>query len=357
MAKTILAVNMNYPYTAMAYELQIGTEHHAEAIGRIEDAAAEFAALPAVQPNIASKHGKPYLNWQSVQYIPGDILEKHGVGLIAIRPAVFARYNVNEPREYREDQLPSWIQETFMEPADSRPDVISIIAAPDPGLSRLKSGHLLQLRNEKHVTLQEAMRLVAEAYEQSNEVDWARLTWIMPGKFSTRGLVPLRVVKTDFIVELNQNLLERALLKKSDPMIYQFQLNIGDVFGDGHGKSQHYIVNSNAPVERVREAHYQILSKTGVDIEGVCSCYQEDEIDEETVELLEELGFVFENASGMGKGITNADEFAKLYIFLLQKADSRLALNIQRETIPMLHFPGNDASGRHIGVLGYGLFR
>ena len=103
--------------------------------------------------------------------------------------------------------------------------------------------------------------------------------------------------------------------------MYQFHLSIGDWSGDGHGRSEDFTVASNAPVETVREAHYKIPEVTEVDIESICSEYGEDEIDAETVQVLKDMGFQFENSSGMGEGIVNVPEMARLWIFLLQKAD------------------------------------
>lgn len=83
--------------------------------------------------------------------------------------------------------------------------------------------------------------------------------------------------------------------------MYQFHLSIGDWSGDGHGRSEDFTVASNAPVETVREAHYKIPEVTEVDIESICSEYGEDEIDAETVQVLKDMGFQFENQfPGMG---------------------------------------------------------
>ena len=138
--------------------------------------------------------------------------------------------------------------------------------------------------------------------------------------------------------------------------MYQFHLSIGDWSGDGHGRSEDFTVASNAPVETVREAHYKIPEVTEVDIESICSEYGEDEIDAETVQVLKDMGFQFENSSGMGEGIVNVPEMARLWIFLLQKADPSLKLEIKDDDIPNLQFCGADEKGRHIGKVGYGLF-
>lgn len=138
--------------------------------------------------------------------------------------------------------------------------------------------------------------------------------------------------------------------------MYQIKLTIGDWSSDGHGRTASFIVKSNLPVEAVREAHFKIEETTGIDIESICSNYEEDEIDEETVEALKDLGFQFSNSTGLGDGITCPEEMARLWIFLLQKADRSLKLEIQNDDIPNLHFYGFDEKGRHISSVGYGLF-
>ena len=55
--------------------------------------------------------------------------------------------------------------------------------------------------------------------------------------------------------------------------MYQFKLPIGDWSSDGHCVCEYYLVSSNRPVEEVREAHYKINEKTGIDIESECSEY------------------------------------------------------------------------------------
>lgn len=138
--------------------------------------------------------------------------------------------------------------------------------------------------------------------------------------------------------------------------MYKFRLAIGDWSCDGHGIHEDFTVLSNMPVEAVREAHYKIEEKTGIRIEEICSEYEEDEIEAEKVQIIKELGFNFENSTGLGDGITNPAEMARLWIFLLQKADPSLKLEIVPNDMPTLHFYGFDDQSRHIGFVGYGLF-
>lgn len=134
-------------------------------------------------------------------------------------------------------------------------------------------------------------------------------------------------------------------------MDYKFRMSIGDWSNDGHGKHEDYIVMSNHPVERVREAHFRIKEVTGIDIENLCSDYEDSTIPSEVEDRLLVMGFEFEC-----EGCTYAEEFAYLWKFLLQKADPGLKLKFSDDDIPTLHFYGFDEKRRHIGHVGYGLF-
>lgn len=142
--------------------------------------------------------------------------------------------------------------------------------------------------------------------------------------------------------------------------MYQFKLVIGDWSGDGHSRSESYLVRSNYPVEQVREAHFLIKEKTGIDIERICSEYQDSDIDKNVITKLLSLGFQFEyddvESPTQNDILFGAKEMAKLWVFLLQKADPNLSLEIIDFDIPTLHFWGVDKLSRHIGFVGYGLF-
>ena len=138
--------------------------------------------------------------------------------------------------------------------------------------------------------------------------------------------------------------------------MYRFYMTIGDWSGDGHDQSEDFLIESNYPVERVREAHFQMETATGINIEDICAEYEENEIDPETVKKIKELGFRFENSSGMGDGIISVPEMASLWIFLLMKTNRDLKLEIIEDNTPTLHFFGYDEQNRHWGSVGYGLF-
>lgn len=137
-----------------------------------------------------------------------------------------------------------------------------------------------------------------------------------------------------------------------------FYLTIGDWSGDGHSQREHFLVRANKSLEQVREAHFLIPEKTGVDIESICSGFEEDTISEELVDKIEDLGFTLENSAGICKEMIEVDEMAHLWTFLLQEADPELEIEfVEQQPHPTLHFHGYDEKGRHIGAVGYGLFQ
>ena len=139
--------------------------------------------------------------------------------------------------------------------------------------------------------------------------------------------------------------------------MYQFYMTIGDWSDDGHGLNRSYLISSNAPVETVREAHYRIKDVTGVDVEDICSEYENDVIDAENVQRLQKIGYPLEDIATDGTVCMNEKEMARLWLFLLQKADPELKLSFGvKEEIPTLHFYGYDEKGRHISFVGYGVF-
>ena len=134
--------------------------------------------------------------------------------------------------------------------------------------------------------------------------------------------------------------------------MYQFYLPIGDVFNEGHGHHEKFLIHSNFPVERVREAHYQIKDATDIDIEDICSAYQEDTVEPEIAQKLRSMGVLDLDE----RDPLFVEDMAELWLALLQLADPELQLEIVSDTIPMLSFSGKDEHGRHIGEIGYGLF-
>ena len=117
---------------------------------------------------------------------------------------------------------------------------------------------------------------------------------------------------------------------------YMYNMTIVDWSDDGHSESVNFVFFSNKPIEDVREAHYRIKEVTGIDIENICSDYDEDWIDDDSM-------------------MPSEHELAKLWAFLLNQVDPDLSIRVLTD-LERIHFHGLDEKRRHIGSVGYGLF-
>lgn len=134
-----------------------------------------------------------------------------------------------------------------------------------------------------------------------------------------------------------------------------FKIPIGDWSQDGHGKCNWHLVESNKPVEAVREAFFTALSKhPKIDPTKIASDYEDSTIDKSVVDELLSLGFT----SQYFNGEYYCDELLLLDIilFFLKLEDNDLTLHLIKDDHPMLNFYGRDKQNRHISGFGYGLF-
>ena len=133
---------------------------------------------------------------------------------------------------------------------------------------------------------------------------------------------------------------------------YRFRLPIGDWSGDGHSVCKWFTVESNKPVEDVREAHFK--SREILDVESIFSEYGESSLDETQLASLPEWArdLYDEEEGALDDGPSS---MAELWIRVLNLADPELELRIV-DGIPALTFFGYDEKKRNIGYVGYGLF-
>lgn len=143
---------------------------------------------------------------------------------------------------------------------------------------------------------------------------------------------------------------------------FKFKMPIGDRSNDGHGQCDIYYIKSNKPVERVRDAHFMIKEKLGIDLDNVCREYGDDELSGALAYTLTKMGF-FDTLSD--EDIDEAYEYDKedeiyhmrsyglacMWMFLLCKADETLKLEMVHDDTPTL-----TNGGRYIEFSGYGVF-
>lgn len=65
---------------------------------------------------------------------------------------------------------------------------------------------------------------------------------------------------------------------------------LGDISGDGHGKTDTFIAFSNLSSDELRERYEAVVNKTGIDIRDICCDYEDDVITEEVKKKLEKIG-------------------------------------------------------------------
>jgi len=142
--------------------------------------------------------------------------------------------------------------------------------------------------------------------------------------------------------------------------LYQFKLPIGDWSEDGHGHCEEFLIHSRKPVEYVREAHYTIEEKSGINIHELCDDMGENQIDESdpVYQQLKDCGFDWENVDYWDDLYWLApQDMADVWVCLLNYADDSLHLERVNDEIPMLPFYGVievDGKQRHIEFVGYG---
>lgn len=143
--------------------------------------------------------------------------------------------------------------------------------------------------------------------------------------------------------------------------MYKFKIPIGDWSKDGHGMAEWYVINSNRPLEDVRELYFRACDKLGynLDSEGPCSEYGDYIFPLETLQELIGFGvklptYVIEHIEDPDWGI-DTESYLEIVLALIRTQDSNLELSVV-EDVEMFQFYGFGKDKRHIGYFGYGLF-
>ena len=156
------------------------------------------------------------------------------------------------------------------------------------------------------------------------------------------------------VVNINNFLGELAEKLKETDAVHRIKFPIGDWSDDGHGKCGYFMVESDKPVEDVREAHFKSKEVLGFGIGDICKDHEEAELKPEHKEKLEELGY--------NMNVIDDDEYVEtgelidIWLFLLNHIDKDLNLKTTKSDIPSISFYGFDDKKRHLETPGYGLF-
>lgn len=140
-----------------------------------------------------------------------------------------------------------------------------------------------------------------------------------------------------------------------------FKIVIGDWSGDGHSQADDYHVESNKPVEAVREAYFAAKAKLPKQLcpEEFCNRYEEGALPDEVFKLMAKHGFKVEVDCVTDEGtdyVFHGEHMAEYVQWFCQQGDPGLVLKPVLNEIPMLQFYGFDEKKRHIGQFGYGMY-
>jgi hypothetical protein len=156
---------------------------------------------------------------------------------------------------------------------------------------------------------------------------------------------------------------------------YKFKIPIGDWSADGHGKHDDYLIESNFPVEKIRELYFQACDKIGFSLDGSyketeltpMSDYGDYSFKKETLDALLKFGVQIEKdlvdslyesySEEDGDASIDIETLLDIVLAFIKTQDENLTLRVLPENdLPMFQFYGFDKKGRHIGYFGYGLF-
>jgi hypothetical protein len=158
-------------------------------------------------------------------------------------------------------------------------------------------------------------------------------------------------------------------------MTHRIRFPVGDWSGDGHGICDWFIVNSNKPVEELREAHFSFHQKTGFDIGDFCRNYSDTILGVPETKFLKdnnlvndkamELEYLDESLDPLEKAdnfkdakalcVYDSETLLQIWINCLMFADPELKLEIVQENLHSINYYGFDEKQRHLKTPGYGL--
>ena len=143
--------------------------------------------------------------------------------------------------------------------------------------------------------------------------------------------------------------------------MHDIKFTLGDYSRDGHGQFDDYIVESNKPVEHLRELHFSCIETLGFDIGDMCRDYEDNQLDESIFDILREHNILDDESLYLLQTneytIGDPDELLGIWLSVLIHLDPSLTLLVKTpDEIPSMHFYGYDEKKRHLNNPGYGLY-
>lgn len=141
--------------------------------------------------------------------------------------------------------------------------------------------------------------------------------------------------------------------------MHNIKFPVGDWSNDGHGQCEWVLLDSSVPVDDLREMYFNACSQSGIVFDReICSSYDDNQIEKKQLQKLgitkEEVSFDEEEYEDFG---VTTELFMRIFIAWMKKHNPGLELTVIEDNMPIFSRYGFDAKKRHIGHLGYGLFR
>lgn len=132
-------------------------------------------------------------------------------------------------------------------------------------------------------------------------------------------------------------------------MIYKIKFPVGDHSGDGHGRCDTFIVESNVPVTKLVEVHKSSFKNLGFKIEDICCDYQNGTVSSSILDALLDKGIILqEDVEYYTDGWIDPADMLDLWLSILKHLENSLELTVVSETMPSM--------ASYVGIPGYGLY-
>lgn len=115
-------------------------------------------------------------------------------------------------------------------------------------------------------------------------------------------------------------------------MNYKIKFPVGDWDDNGHGSCEWFIVESNKPVEAVREAHLRFKEISKFDIGQIVNEYQEPKLNVNQYDYLDENNLLPEDDLNFDPDDVTPEDVIEIWLNCLMHADETLVLTVDEST-------------------------
>lgn len=145
--------------------------------------------------------------------------------------------------------------------------------------------------------------------------------------------------------------------------MHTIKFEIGDWSGDGHGQHESFMVESNVPVEEVREAYFKAREKSefkSITPEDICSDYEENTVKAPELRKLLAVGYNYDEQwdywdpkKPHEERLPGINGMLHYLLWFIKQGNPEITFK-QSKIDNTFHFYGHDKKGRHIQFIGYG---